>query len=1484
LTIFALFCSNWAIIDSKMHDKKSNIGTRELALFQSFLLMCVLCLFPVFTLHAANGSSTKLSGTVIGTKLCYDYSKSAQSTTVNTPANAFDGNLATFVATANSSNGWVGLDLGTPHVITRVGWSPRNASVGPERVVLSLFEGANDPDFLDAVPLYLIDTKGTIGVMSYVDVKVSRGFRYVRYCGPSSSRCNIAEVEFYGYEGAGDDSQFYQITNLPTLSYHTLNGKEPASKTTELEAQMALVYEEGTLIQEYPILARIRGNASAGFPKKPYRIKFNDGKSHHIMKGGKLESPSKAKKWTLINNYGDKTLMRNILSFEVSRRLDILYTPYCQPVDVIVNGEYKGCYQLCDQITVDDERVPITEMDPTDIEGVALTGGYIVEIDAYAGNEKSMFTSNRGIPVTIKVPGEDEIVAAQATYIRKFFNEMEATLWSNNYTDPEKGYRSRLDVKSFLQHFIVGEYSGNIDTYWSVYMYKERMEDLFHVAPVWDFDLAWDNDGRVYPVNGKSNWVYCSGGSCASGMNSFVSRVLSDPYAQNLLERLWADLRDGGLLTKENFTAYIDSMAQVLEQSQRLNFLRWPILNQIVHQNPRTYGSYAGEVKAVKEYSEERIDWIDEKLGYGSFTPTEPGRYEIGTPQEMADFAKAVNKGDVRATAVLTADIDMQSVNDIFQPIGRANHLFAGSFDGQGHTISHLNIQSSNDYVGLFGMVTGGATVRNLTLDSTCSISGNAFVGLIGGSNGSGSVTMECLGNEGSVTATNQNAGGIIGCNMNSTATFLIDNCYVSGKVQGGRESAAITGWLGGNATLTNCYSVAEVSGNDAGSLFYRGTASLIANCYDLNGSSRISSLAREDVTSGALCYRMNGSRSEDVHWYQTIGADAHPVLSPEHAVVYKEGDTYNNGSLALQLRTPDDLLAFARVVNAGQGNIKATLLSDIDLEACNMVPVGSAEHPFKGTFEGNHHVIRHLRINHTSDGAGLFGHVSGGAVIRDLTLDENSVISGTDRCGMVGCVTGVGYVTLLNLGNEGVVEGSCNVAGILGFNESENTRLLLANCYMTGEVKGDTESAALCAGMGVEAEVKNCYNTGSVTGAESGKTFARYRLSPSFSNCYDTQNLQPRITQLKADKVASGELCYRLNGACQESPVFYQTLGADTHPVTTPRGWVIHQGIQYTNLMDYKIDTPDALAGFAMVVASGLNNANAVLTSDIDMLETQFQPIGSAVLPFQGCFNGQGHRISNFSISGEEFVGLFGMVADGADISHLVIDSSCTVKGTSAVGGIVGGSDGTGTILLTALGNEATVVGTVKGVGGLVGQNRNSRSTFKVTNCYNAGAVKGASDTGALCGWSGSSSVFTNCYNVAEAEGASNVMYMVKGSTVKMINCYSMYGLQGKKVTSEQVTDGALCYLLNQDSPENPVWFQNLGTDPHPLPESTHGIVYLVDDRYTNEDPSGIAAVDGTNRVQQIYRTDGVRSTTLRRGLNILRMEDGKVRKVAVK
>jgi len=565
-------------------------------------------------------NATKLSGEVIGSAYSINYNTNSASTSVNTKDNAFDGDLNTFFAAYDRSNAWCGLDLGTSHQITKVGWSPRNDGLGPSRVVLGVFEGANDPDFLDAIPLHMNVKSTQIGTIDYAEVEVTRPFRYVRYVGPNDARCNIAEVEFYGYPKelvAEEDTveektkeHFHQLTNLPLVVIHTDTGKDPTNKKVDVNAYIHVISKGGNKMVEDTCIIRLRGNGSLGFPKKPYHIKLN-----HKRK--LLGSSAKAKKWTLINNYGDKTLLRNLAAFQLSRCMQMEYTPFGTAVDVMVNGEYKGTYQLCDKVEVHKHRIEVEEMTPTATSGDSITGGYMVEIDAYANQEPSMFYSNKNNPVTIHYPDDEEIVAAQKNYIKGRFNTMETRLFSSNFTDESLGYRPYLDLDSFLKHFLVGEMSGNTDTYWSVYMYKHRGDEHLYTGPVWDFDLAFENDNRTYSILNKTDYVYRSGGSYAGNMRSFVDRIVrNDTNAKQRMKELWSIARNSHGLDADTLVDFVTMWRDSIYESQALNFLRWPILNSYVHQNPRVYGSYDGEVNNVINYIRKRIPWMDKKVGY----------------------------------------------------------------------------------------------------------------------------------------------------------------------------------------------------------------------------------------------------------------------------------------------------------------------------------------------------------------------------------------------------------------------------------------------------------------------------------------------------------------------------------------------------------------------------------------------------------------------------------------------------------------------------------------------------------------------------------------------------------------------------------------------------------------------------------------------------------------------------------------------------
>jgi len=552
----------------------------------------------------AVAQDVKLTGTVVGSDAVE-------------AVKAFDNNLSTyFNGTYCESNpdrlyygrNWAGLDLGQPYVITRVGIAPRNRYESKAR--FAVVQGANKADFSDALPIMMFKTAPESGKINYLDIDVSRGFRYVRVVA-TDGEGYFAEIEFYGIPGEGDDSKFYQITNLPTVSFNTPDMAEIKSKDDKHPGSyVAIISDNGTkLLDDAEAQMKGRGNGSWTFNKKPFQIKFNKKKQP-------LDAPAKAKKWTLINNYGDRSLMRNKVAFDISREAGLKFTPYCTFVDVIYNGEYEGAYQLCDQVEVNPGRVELTEMAPEDISGEALTGGYFIEIDAYADQEISWFRSNKGIPVTIKSPKDDEITAAQSAYIKDFFNKFESALWSSNFTDPENGYRKYLDLESFLRYFIICELDGNLDSFWSTYMWKERGEDIFHVGPVWDVDLGFQNYGSPNPVNDMWDFLYTHrDASKADGMKDLVDRIIKqDAGAKKLLSDIWSELRQNGNLNYEFFAERIDSYAQDLDESQTLNFQRWPILNRSVQKNQKIFGSYKGEINNIKNYLSDRFFKLDQLM------------------------------------------------------------------------------------------------------------------------------------------------------------------------------------------------------------------------------------------------------------------------------------------------------------------------------------------------------------------------------------------------------------------------------------------------------------------------------------------------------------------------------------------------------------------------------------------------------------------------------------------------------------------------------------------------------------------------------------------------------------------------------------------------------------------------------------------------------------------------------------------------------
>ena len=851
------------------------------------LLFLLFLLFATTRLHAYDPATDEL---LTGT-LMYSGSKSSA-------LRAFDDDASTSYSASGGTMQWVGLDLGEPHVITRVGFTPASNSQGADCMLLTIFEGANSPDFMDAIPLFLISSKPGNSTYTTADINVSRGFRYVRYVGSRSYgsvsySCNVAELKFFGHAGEGDDSQFYQITNLPTLSVHVQDDILPRDRGEDFASQSMLIYEGGTMIQEYPILFRVRGNYSSTHDNKAFRMKYNDGKSHHVMRGGSNESPGKCKKWVLINSYRDKTLMRNPVAWAMSKRGERDWTPWCQPVDLIVNGDYHGTYTLADAVSIDKNRINITQMTEMDLDEETITGGYMVEADNNYSRERYHFLSPHGNTMSVHEPDEDIMQPEQFNYISNYWNNMEDIVFGGNYTDAETGLRSVVDVETFLRWFLISEFNGNTDMICQVFLYKEREDDLFYTGPIWDADLALENDQTTYPANERMDWTYKV--RQTGQYEQLVSRILSDPSVFADLQEMWARLRKKGNFEPDDVAADVDSIRREIRASANLNFIRWPYLTQSLSLNPLVPGSWEAEVDRVRDFVHDRVAWMDEMLSYGKVRQDENGVYQIASAFDLCTFSQMVNSGTTSAQAVLLNDIDMRGYNEEFQPIGKTSAAFAGSLDGKGHTIRNLHL-SGTDVVGLFGTASY-ATLSNIVFDSSCTAEGQNYVSLLLGQVRNGSVTISGIENHGTVTATGDYAGALVGYGR-VLSSFNVINCSNTGSITAASNAAAFVAPSAGQLTMSNCYNIGTIAGATEGKeLGYGNKNTQINNCWDYTSTQGLN-MTPEQVDNGYLCYQLNYNAGFS-KWHQNLDNgrphDSYPVLRKNAGTVYEKDGRYTN-------------------------------------------------------------------------------------------------------------------------------------------------------------------------------------------------------------------------------------------------------------------------------------------------------------------------------------------------------------------------------------------------------------------------------------------------------------------------------------------------------------------------------------------------------------------------------------------------------------
>ena len=369
----------------------------------------------------------------------------------------------------------------------------------------------------------------------------------------------------------------------------------------------------------------LRGSSSQRFPKKPFGFELKDASGTKDVSASLLGLP-KEEDWVLNASYNEKTLIREVLTYDIYRSFSSVYSSRHRFCEVVLNNSYEGVYILLEKIKRDQNRVNIAKLEPQMNAGDELTGGYILKIDKFTGAAAQGWVSPylseseqpAEIPIQVEYPKEDSLSAPQLDYIRGYVTDFEDALKSEDFRDPVSGYAKYIDVDSWANYFIINEVSHNIDGYrLSTFFYKDRDSKggKLTMGPIWDHNLTY---GNADYCNGESyrGWTFDFNKLCPGDyyqLPFWWARLLEDPAFANRVRSRYQSLRSSTLKT-ENLHRYIDSTATVLKEARIRNFTRWPIIG--VRLWPEFYvgATYEDEVNYLKTYIARRLEWIDREI------------------------------------------------------------------------------------------------------------------------------------------------------------------------------------------------------------------------------------------------------------------------------------------------------------------------------------------------------------------------------------------------------------------------------------------------------------------------------------------------------------------------------------------------------------------------------------------------------------------------------------------------------------------------------------------------------------------------------------------------------------------------------------------------------------------------------------------------------------------------------------------------------
>lgn len=354
---------------------------------------------------------------------------------------------------------------------------------------------------------------------------------------------------------------------------------------------------------------KVRGNSTAlpSIPtgKRPYRLKFaskktsTDGKAHkHDLLGYGYSK----RNWVLLANLNDNSMLRNALTYEIGKSVGMPFCPGYKFVDLVINNEYRGTYQVSDHCEVDANRININED----------TGWYVEFQGRPDMCDYPMCFAEGGMLMNINNPEPDdetdaEQCAAVISPIKDWFLNTWVKGFGAGFTNPSTGWRAYNDEESLIKFWIATELTGDYDGLMSVKAYREADGKLCW-GPLWDKDLAFGNYSSMAAADGKLV-AHLQQASCIQG---YFDKLTQDPEFMTHAKAIMDNLVSGGI--KDHLLAKIDEMAEIVSQTVIQNYQRWGNPQQPGAFGHVSLANHQAYVDQLKQWLSARIDYVQQRF------------------------------------------------------------------------------------------------------------------------------------------------------------------------------------------------------------------------------------------------------------------------------------------------------------------------------------------------------------------------------------------------------------------------------------------------------------------------------------------------------------------------------------------------------------------------------------------------------------------------------------------------------------------------------------------------------------------------------------------------------------------------------------------------------------------------------------------------------------------------------------------------------